>query len=73
METQMRGKWDFLHHPRLTSGGEGVMYHHATDGNLNTIKNYKFKNCFVVIFHFTFGQLAYCSEGAKEANLKESD
>ena len=49
------------------------MYHHATDGNLNTMKNYKLKNCFVVIFHFIFGQLACCSEGAKEANLKESD
>ena len=23
MERQMRGKWNFLHHPRLTSGGEG--------------------------------------------------
>ena len=24
MERQMREKWDFLHHPRLTSGGEGL-------------------------------------------------
>ena len=23
MEWQMRDKWNFLHHPRLTSGGEG--------------------------------------------------
>ena len=30
-------------------------------------------NCFVRIFHFTIGQLAYCSERAKEANLKELD
>ena len=37
------------------------------------MKNNKLKNCFVGIFHFTFGQLAYCSERAKEANLKESD
>ena len=34
------------------------------------MKNNKLKNCFVGIFHFTFGQLAYCSE---RANLKESD
>ena len=24
MERQMRDKWNFLHHPRLTSGGEGL-------------------------------------------------
>ena len=35
--------------------------------------NNNFKNCFVGIFHFTFGQLAYCLERAKEENLKESD
>ena len=37
------------------------------------MKNNKLKTRFVGIFHFTFGQLAYCSERAKEANLKESD
>ena len=35
--------------------------------------NNKLKNSFVGIFHFTFGQLVYCSERAKEPNLKESD
>ena len=69
----MRGKWNFLHHPRLTSGEKDVMYYNATDWNLNTMKNNKLKNCFVGIFHFIFGQLAYCSKRAKEANLKESD
>ena len=37
------------------------------------MKNNKLRKCFVGIFHFTFDQLAYCSERAKEANLKESD
>ena len=37
------------------------------------MKNNKLENCFVGIIHFTFGQLAYCSERAKEENLKESD
>ena len=37
------------------------------------MKNNKLKNCFVGIIHFTFGQLVYCSEQAKEPNLKESD
>ena len=37
------------------------------------MKNNKLKNSFVGIFHFIFGQLAYCSKRAKEANLKESD
>ena len=36
------------------------------------MKNNKLKNCFVGVFHFIFGQIAYCSEQAKEANLKES-
>ena len=49
------------------------MYYNATDWNLNTMKNNKLKNCFVGIFHFIFGQLAYSLERAKEANLKESD
>ena len=35
------------------------------------MKNNKSKNCFVWIFQFTFGQLAYCSGQAKEANLKD--
>ena len=52
---------------------EDEIYYNATDRNVNTMKNNKLKNCFVGIFHFTFGQLAYCSERAKEANLKESD
>ena len=34
------------------------------------IINYKIG---LVIFHFTFGQLVYWSEQAKEANLKKSD
>ena len=37
------------------------------------MKNNKLKDCFVRIFYFTFGQVAYCSERVKEANLKESD
>ena len=37
------------------------------------MKDNKLKNCFVGIFHFTFGQLANWSELEKEANLKESD
>ena len=37
------------------------------------MKNKNLKNRFVGVFHFTFGQLAYCSEKANEANLKESD
>ena len=37
------------------------------------MKNNKLKNCFAGIFQVTFGQLAYCSEWAKEVNLKESD
>ena len=49
------------------------MYYNATESNLNNMKNNKLKNCFVGILHFTFGQLTYCSERAKEANLKESD
>ena len=73
MERQMRDKWNFLHHLRLTSGEKDEMYYNATDRNLNTMKNNTLKNCFVGIFHFTFGKLAYCSERAKEANLKESD
>ena len=56
----MRDKWNFLHHLRLTSGEKDEMYYNATDRNLNTMK----KNWFVGIFHFTFGQLAYCSERA---------
>ena len=40
---------------------------------ISTLKNNKLKTCSVGIFYFTFGQLAYCSERAKEANLKESD
>ena len=38
---------------------------------ISTLK--KIKNCFVGIFHITFDKLTYCSERAKEANLKESD
>ena len=68
MERQMRGKWSFRHHPCLTPGEKDVMYYNATDWNLINLKN-----CFVGIFHFIFGQLAYCSEGVKEENLKESD
>ena len=30
----------------------------------------KLKNCFVGIFHFTFGQLAYCQNGQKRQILK---
>ena len=56
-----------IHHPRLTSGEKDETYYYATDWNLNTTKNIKLKNCFVGIFHFTFGQRA------KEVNLKESD
>ena len=37
------------------------------------MKNDKLKNWSVEIFYFTFGQLDYWSEPAKEANLKESD
>ena len=37
------------------------------------MKNNKLNNCFVGIFHFIFGQLAYCLDRAKEADLKESD
>ena len=37
------------------------------------MKSNNLKNCFVRLFHFTFGQFAYYSERAKEANLKESD
>ena len=37
------------------------------------MKNNKFKNWPVGIFHFHFGQLVYWSEREKEANLKESD
>ena len=50
----------------------GEMYYNATDSNLNNMKNNKLKNCFVGIFHVTFGQLAYCLQRAKEVNLKES-
>ena len=31
IEQQMRDKWNFLHHPRLTSGGKDKIYHNATD------------------------------------------
>ena len=37
------------------------------------MKEIKFKNWSVGIFHFTLGQLAYWSERAKEASLKEQD
>ena len=37
------------------------------------MKDNKLKNWPVGIFHFTFGQFAYWSERAKEANLKEPD
>ena len=73
MERPVGDKSNFLHYPRLTSGEKDEIYYDATDWNLHTMKNSKLKNSFVGIFHFTFGQLAYCSERAKEANLKESD
>ena len=38
IERQMRDKWNFLHHPRLTSGGKDEIYYNATDWNLNTMK-----------------------------------
>ena len=62
MERQMRDKWNFLHHPRLTSGGGGAIYYNATDSNLNAMKDNKLKNWSVGIFHFTSGQLAYSSK-----------
>ena len=37
------------------------------------MKNNKLKDWSVGIFHFTFGQLVYWSDRAKDANLKESD
>ena len=37
MEWQMHDKWNFLRHPRLTSGGEGEIYYDATNRNLNTM------------------------------------
>ena len=37
------------------------------------MKDNKLKSWSVGIIHFTFGQLAYWSKRAKEANLKESD
>ena len=36
------------------------------------MKNNKLKNWSAGIFHFVFGQIVYCLEQAKEANLKES-
>ena len=39
----MRDKWNFLRHPRLTSGGKDEIYDNATNGNLNTTKNNKIK------------------------------
>ena len=60
----MRDNWNFLHHPRLTSGGEGLIYRNHIDSNLNTMKNDKLKNWSVGIFLFTSGQLVYWSERA---------
>ena len=41
MERQVRGKWNFLHHPRLTSGEKDEIYYNAIDWNLNGMRNNK--------------------------------
>ena len=60
----MRDNWNFLHHPRLTSGETDEIYRNATDLNLNIMKNDKLKISSVGIFQFTFGQFVYWSERA---------
>ena len=69
----MRDNWNFLHHSCFTSGGrmKFVMMQLIEISTLWKIIN--LKNWSIGILQFTFGQLVYWSERAKEANLKESD
>ena len=58
----MRGKWNFLHHPGLTSrgggGGGGTEFIILQLIEISTLwKIINLKKCFVWIFHFTFGHL----------------
>ena len=61
----MCDKWNFLHHPCLTS-----LVQLTEISMLRKIIN--FKSWSAGIFHFTFGRLTSWSARAKEANLKES-
>ena len=39
----MRDKWNFLYHPRVTSGEKDEINYDTADRNINTMRNNKLK------------------------------
>ena len=61
MERQMHDRWNFLHRPRLTSGGKDEIYDNATDN--------KFKIC-LWGYHSLLANLSIGQNGRKRQALK---